>query len=703
MSSQGDELEELKNLTKNYLPSIVWPLRTPRENTSHLNEFANHIRTKFNESSANKFSRELNEFSNLRNIALSTLGENSLRDNNSLKALKKYYCQLASMLSRFKDCGAQFSWKDSFGRASTEGDLEFELNNVMYNIAAIHNEFGAKISRNNENSTKEACLNFSSALWWVTELRDNRTGVKPKEMGHDLLTFYHHVLRAQAQECVLSHSLKAGMKPENVAKISAQVASDYEVATKLAQSPLYTDPIKEIINGASIFQSWRVTVEFNYKYFSAMTQLLMGVSCRDDSAKEIGVRIARLKNASHNLESCKKLLSDRPPLSAKTVFEVIDAIVGKKLDKAVRYNDNVYHATIPNGETLPQVEAKLLISPAPFSISSLPEFKDLFSNLVTIEAVQVNSIYSQKKDDLSRQMKTQVEKQDDELAHMMSTLNFDKKSLKLSSFEVPDELIEICAELSMSPNIVDDVLTKLEDLDDKSEEIQKMLEAVQQMLTKRSNRQYEEELKRYKTTHEDALRSTQSLHKQLYPELQQKIQLMSTTNNPIELLPKITNSSSVEDEEVIRKLEKLLDKVDEMKQQRTTLLTQLSQSLDQDDVIKHVVAASSEHELKAVFDKEIQKHNKYLAPLSENLKLQNEMLDTLERVNAQYGQVKLNHRAQQAAYKQEVDSLKKFYNQFKAINDGIDQGLEYHKKMVDLVRNFYQKVQATHDLNDLLN
>lgn len=699
-----DEIaEEIKAVTRHQLAPIVWPLRTPKDNASYLNEFATHIRNKFNEQSTSKFTRELNEFSNLRNIAISTLSESSLRDNNSLKALKKYYCQLASMLIRFKDCGAEFTWKDSFGRGTTEGNIEFELNNIMYNIVAMHNELGAKIARTSETSTKEACMHFSSALWWVTELRDNRTGTKPKEMGHDMLTFFHHVLRAQAQECVLSHSIKAGMKPENVAKIAAQITSDYDVASKLAQTPLYTDPLKEIMNGVSIFHNWRATVEFKHNYFSALTQMLLGLACRDDDSKDIGNRISRLKYASNLLEPCKKLTSDTLDApTSKASFDVLDGLITRKLDKAVRYNDNVYHATIPNRETLAQPEAKLLISPAPFSISSIPEFKDLFSSLVTIEAVQVNSIYSQKKDDLSRQIKQQVVRQDEELVQMMSTLNFDKRSLKLPAFETPDELVEICAELSMNPNVVDDVLTSLEDLDDQSEEIQKMLDSIQEMLKRRPNQQYEDELKRFKSTHQAALITTQSLHKQLYPELQQKIQLLATTNNPVELLPKMP-STSAEDEEIIRKLEKLLDKVDEMKQQRSNLLAQLSQSLDEDDVIKHVVAASSEQELKTVFENEIQKHNKFLTPLTENLRLQNEMLDTLEKVNAQYGQVKLNYRARRAACAENVEALKKFYAQFKATSDGIKQGLEYHKKMVEHVRKFYSKVQATHDLNDLLN
>lgn len=701
--NMSDESEELKTLTRHQLATILWPLRVPKENSSFLQEFAHHIRYKFNEPSPEKYNRELNEFSNLRNIATSVLVDNCIRDQNSLVALKRYYCQLISMFNRFRDSKAEFVWKDSFGRNLNEGNLEFEINNIMYNIATVHNEFGSKINRSSESSTKEACLHFNNALWWVRELRDNRSGLKPKEMGHDMLTFFNHVLQAQAQECVLTHSLRAGMKPDNVGKIAAQVASDYDVALKLAQTPLYTDPLRDIMNGASVFQNWRATVDFKYHYFQALTHLLLGMACADDSAKEIGYRIAQMRIAQQSVELAKKNISDTlDSQTSKSAYETLSNLISKKLDKAVRYNDNVYHSSIPARETLPQPEAKLLVAPVPFSVSSMPGFKDIFSSLVTIEAVQVNSIYSQKKDDLSRQISLQVEKQDEELVQMMSTLNVDKRSLQMPVIEAPDELIEICAELSMSPTIVDDVLTKLEELDDLSEEIQKMLDSIGAMLKNRPNGPLGEELKRYRSTHEAALRTTQSLHKQLYPELQQTIHLMATTNDAMDLLPKIDGTAKADDE-VIRKLERLLNKIDEMKQQRSGLLAELRRSLNDDDVIKHVVAATSEQELKNVFDSEIQKHNKYLAPLQANLKLQKELLDTLERVNAQYGQVKLNHRARCAAYKERVESLRKFHTQFKTISDGVDEGLAYHKKMVELVRGFYAKVQTNNDLTDLLN
>lgn len=708
MSTTGDELEEAKTLTRHQLASIVWPVRSPKDDGSFVDEFRSHIRNKFNEPSAEKFNRELNEFAHLRNVAISCLREDAIRDNNSLKNLKKYYCQLACMLVRFKDCGAKFSWKDSFGRGANEGDLEFELNNIMYNIAAIHASLGAKITRTDETLAREALTHFSNALWWVTELRDNRTGAKPKEMGHDLLTFFHHVLKGEAQECVLLKAISSvrEMKPENVAKISSQVASDFDVAAKLAQTPLYTDPLKEIMSGASLLHNWRATTEFKRNFYSGLSQLLCGLSHSDDVAKEIGKRIARLQLSVRFLEGCKKVIPDTLESAiSKAAFDRVDAFARKKLEKSIRFNDNVYHASIPSPDTLPPIDGKLLISPAAFSISSMPEFKDVFSNLVTIESVQVNSIYSQRKDDLSRQIKTQVSRQDEELAQMMSQISLDRRSMKLPRVQAPDELVNICAELGMNPNVVDEVLTKLETLDDKSEEIQNMLNGIQDLLRQRPNRQFEDELKRYRSTHEDALRTTQSLHKQLDRDLKQKIQQMATTSDPLKLLPQFEQQQQQGDDgdEIIKKMEKLFDKVDEMKQQRTSLLNQLTQSLDQDDVIKHVVTATSEHELKGVFDKEIQKHQRYIEPLMSNLKIQNEILDTLERVNQQYGKLKYELHKKQTKMNESVDSLKKCYAQFKATSEGIDQGLAYQVKMVDLVRKFYSKVQASHDLNDLLN
>lgn len=703
MSSEANDAEELKSLASNQLASIVWPLRTPREKPLFQQEFLQHIRDKFNETDPTRFSREVQEFGILRNSAISCLSS-TLRDTSSLKALKKYYCQLASMVTRFRDSSAEFPWRDSFGRTITSGNIEFELNNIMYNIAAIHNEIGAKITRNNESANREACQQYSSALWWVTELRDNRAGLKNKEMGHDLLTFYHHVLKGQAQECVLFYSLTTGMRPENLAKISSQIASDFEVAVKLVQTPLYADPLKDIMTGASTLQNWRATVSFKQKYYLASSHLFQALTNSDDSAKEIGARISHIQFASARLEECKKLLPDCiDSQGAKLAFEKLNNLVTKKLDRAKSFNNSVYHSPVPDLDSLPKIESKLVVSAAPFSISSVSDFYDLFSQLVTIESIEVISLYSERKDKISRDIKSKVEKHDQDLVHMMSTLNIDKQNLRLPPIEESDQLVELCAELSMNPNIVDDVLTKLEELDEKSDEMQKMLEAAKIILSKCPNRDCESELKRYEAAHQDVLKTIASLHNQMSPELMQKIQRMATTSNPLELLPSTADFDSIDEDGVVRKLHKLLSSIDSLKMERVNLLDQLKKSLDDDDVIKHVVAAASEQELKGVFDKEIQKHDAYLKPLANNLTSQNEYLDALEKLNAEYGQLKLNHRAKRSAQSERVETMKKFYNQFKATSEGIEQGLDYYKNMLELVRKFHQKVRSNYDLQDLLN
>lgn len=697
-----DESEDLKTLATNELTPLSWPTRRPQDKASYLEEFATHIMIKFNEPTPQKYASELQEFSRLRNRSLACLADKSVRDQQSLKELKKYYCQLAMMLVRFKDCGATFSWKDSLGPGINEGDLEFEINNVMFCIGSIHSELGSKIPKTNENYAKESISHYTSALWWFRELRDNRTGLKPKELGHDLLTFYFYVLRAQAQENVLMHSLKSAMSPKLVCKISSQIAADYETAANLAQTPLYTDPLKDIILGTSVFQSWKSTVSFKHRYFSALTYFLVGISFKDD-AKEIGSRIGYHKHASTFLSGCKTLLPDiLDNQSAKIPFDKLNNLVMKKLDKSISYNDNVYHTKVLSADQIVKVEPKSLVEAAPFKISSIPEFKDLFSGLVSIESVQVNSIYSQKKDELARDIKIQVENRDEELAHMMSTLNIDKRNLKLPVLEIPDGLMEICAELSMDPQILDEVMKKLQDLDDKLNQMQNMLDSSEKMLKQRPNPKYEMELARYRDAHQKTIKTVDSLHKQLNPDLQREIQKMISTSNPAELLPQL-DDQSVQSNEVIKRLEKLLDKVEEMKSQRVQLLNDLKQSLDHDDVIKHVVAAASEHELKNVFDSEIKKHDKYINQLNDNLKLQNDMLDTLERVNAEYGQIKLDIRKKRATYLERVDSLRKYYVQFKEVVAGINSGLEYHNKMIEIVKRFTNNIGADYQLHDLLN
>lgn len=59
----------------------------------------------------------------------------------------------------------------------------------------------------------------------------------------------------------------------------------------------------------------------------------------------------------------------------------------------------------------------------------------------------------------------------------------------------------------------------------------------------------------------------------------------------------------------------MVGKVEEMKQQRAMLATQLRESTCQDDITRQLVTRTGES-LKAIFSQEMQKHERYVSTVS---------------------------------------------------------------------------------------
>jgi tyrosine-protein phosphatase non-receptor type 23 len=66
------------------------------------------------------------------------------------------------------------------------------------------------------------------------------------------------------------------------------------------------------------------------------------------------------------------------------------------------------------------------------------------------------------------------------------------------------------------------------------------------------------------------------------------------------------------DESSVREMQHLVGKVEEMRQQRAMLSTQLRESIFQDDITRQLVTRTGES-LDTIFSQELQKHQKYVS------------------------------------------------------------------------------------------
>lgn len=691
--------DEHKILATHQLSCVTWQPTQPLPNSCYIDEIKETIQTKFPESSA-EMSQQISKFNNLRNLATSALGDGSSRSEIALNNLKRYYAQLKSMFGRFKDCPAEFYWADSTNK-STGGNLNFEIKNVMFCIAAFHNDIASKLARDTESQIKDACQHYRNAMWWIKELQLCGTdSAQLRDLSHDMLKLLEHLSSAHAHECLLCHSNRAGFKPESLARIALQIVSDYDAAYLII-----TTSLNKTSSGSGSFKTWLSTIEFKKNYYKSAMNIFLCYQYGEDKAKEIGTHISYLKVAREQLSSIKSINMNSVIGNqfAREALSLAEKLVSRKLDKAIRYNDNIYHAPILNPEDLPAVERKQIATPLPFNISTIPDFKDLFASLVTIEAIEKNSLYSQKKDDMWREIKHETMEKDEQLARLLSTLNLNEK-LKTQALKPPDELVDLCAELSMNPNVIDDLLNELEELDDKLEMVQNTLDKCSNMLDSQRNKSmvHVTELQNLISTQKQALQTSSDLHKLMTPELQMNLRALATTEDPSELLPGINLDCSNE-AQIVASISRLVDQVEELKRHRVKLLNELGSSLEHDDFFTHMAVDSSEQKAQEIFETEIKKHNKFVNPLKANLKAQDKILDELEKVNAEYGEVKIKYKNQRRLMNEKVEYYKKLYQQFGNLKGSIADGNRYAKPMLEKVENLLKKIQTSMDLNDFMN
>mgnify|MGYP002717122757 FL=1 len=521
--------------------------------------------------------------------------------------MKRYYCQISSLFNRFStfdgdennssscnSIGIQCVWADIYSGQTTIGDLDFELACILYNIGALHAELGAATdSRQTQDEMKIACTHFQCAAWAFQHLIDDRKLFRTSDLCNDILQFFIQIMLAQAQECILEKSMLDNRKASTVAKITVQVVDYYRCAmSMLQQGAMNTSAtqssIIEIVGG-KLFKRWKKFVEFKLSYYDSICSLYMANALEDQ--QQMGERIAWYESASEKIQLATLLAKqlDDHPGGVSIINEAIafvNDVIMVKLQNSKKENDFIYHAKVPPIAALPQVKGVSLVKGIPFNVCD-PEVSgpDIFARLVPIQAHELASIYSAKKDELLRNIRMKIEEKNQELVSFMSSLLLDKEQLRTPKEDaIPDELINICAELSLNPESVEEVAKILTQLDQVSNDTGKYIDESNELLNEENEKEqkYQEkfgkrpssmiimelskELTKHEETHRKAIESNKSLWDNFDQHKDDILIMMSSSAMKIaSILP--SNKNVNYDETIVDEMERLFDKIDEMKKQ----------------------------------------------------------------------------------------------------------------------------------------
>ncbi|XP_063607267.1 tyrosine-protein phosphatase non-receptor type 23-like [Penaeus indicus] len=376
------------------LPMLSFELKQSAENAEFGPKLKQYIRDHYHED-PDSYSAEIHELEGLRASAI-----HASRDFTGCSTLKKYYCQLHYLLSRFplnenSSIAVTFNWYDIYSSmVYNVTDIKYEMACILYNIGALHTELGAMDARNTPDGMKISCTHFQCAAWAFQHLRDTYPQPRESDLSPTLLTFLYNVSLAQAQECILEKSMTDNRKPTIIAKVAMQVVEYLKTAMNNLGSSKSPDSTVTEIAGSRKIKMWRRYCEFKMAYHGAVALLYQGMQAEEQ--QKMGERVAYYQAAVDMLKEASKLAKnlDQQELIGESLTFSHD-VMGGKLTAAQKENEFVYHEKVPAATTLPEVKGASLVKGIPFSVTD-PEVagQDIFIKLVPMEAHQASSMYS---------------------------------------------------------------------------------------------------------------------------------------------------------------------------------------------------------------------------------------------------------------------------------------------------------------------
>ncbi|XP_064081068.1 tyrosine-protein phosphatase non-receptor type 23-like isoform X2 [Macrobrachium nipponense] len=697
------------------LPMLSFELKPSAENVEFGPKLRQYIRDHYNEDPDN-YSTEIHELEGLRAGAI-----HAPRDFTGCSTLKRYYCQLHFLLSRFpltenSSLAITFNWYDIYSSLSySVTDIKYEMACILYNIGALHTDLGAMDARNTPDGMKISCTHFQCAAWAFQHLRDTYPQPRESDMNPTLLTFFYNVCLAQAQECILEKSMTDNRKPTIIAKVAMQVVEYLKTAMKNLGSAKSTDAVITEIVGSKKLKMWRKYCEFKISYYGAVALLYQGMQAEEQ--QKMGERLAYYQAAVDMLNEASKLSKnlEKQELIAESLTFSNDVMSGK-LTAAQKENEFVYHEKVPPVSSLAEVKGASLVKGIPFSVND-PEVagQDIFSKLVPMEAHQHSSMYSEEKAKLLRRICGEIQEKNEELETYLASMQLDSLSLDDNSDALPQELVECCADLSASSGVrkLSDIMNKISnfyhDIDAQLKTIHSLIEEEEQkekefltMMGKRAPNMILGEMKREANKYREAHQSAQDNNTALHRAITNHMPNLQTLSKPLDqILASVPSTAEVEaqaDPAAKQEVKRLLGKVSEMQAQRARWEDQLRRDLHEDDVTKQLV--TNQEDMEEFFKNELKKHDKLVIPLQQNMAAQNNILQALSETNAAYATTRRLTNQIQAQRTEVISSLLASYDAYLNILKKAEDAQEFYHKLEGQVNKLSARVKSVCRVQD---
>ncbi|TNN02847.1 hypothetical protein fugu_010334 [Takifugu bimaculatus] len=484
---------------------------------------------------------------------------------------------------------------------------------------------------------KVSCTHFQCSAGAFSYLRDHYSHNFSVDMSHQILSLNINLMLGQAQECLLEKSMLDNRKSFLVARISAQ--------------------------------------------------------------------LAYLQSSLDKLSEAIKLAKGQPDSVQEALRFTMD-VIGGKCNSAKKDNDFIYHESVPSLETLTSVKGAPLVKALPVNPTD-PSVTgpDLFAKLVPMAAHEASSLYSEEKAKLLRDVVAKIDSKNETLEQFMDSLGLEPESVdNLDMYNhIPPVLMEKCAALSVRPDTVKNLIQSMQglsgvftDVESSLREIRDVLEeeeagerAIQEVCGPAAGKvhpaaqaqvlaEIRRDLEKYMEAHEKASFTNTELHR----AMNLHISNLRLLGGPLDSLKEALPRPQLSEEEVagLQCMKRILGKVQEMREQRSSLEKQLRDLIQQDDITSTLVTAERA-DIKRIFEEQLKKYEQLKVYIDQNLAAQENILKALTEANVQYATVRKGLSQTEQQWNGTVQGLVGSYEAYEDLIKKSQEGKEFYEDL----------------------
>nr|CAD2171810.1 unnamed protein product [Meloidogyne enterolobii] len=656
----------------------------------------------------NKYDSSLDELEHLRTVV-----SHCRADVEAICIAKRYFAQLSMMKKRFPmeehdPISIPFAWTDRGFDLMNQviyEDVNFEMCCVMLNIGVAHALVAADESRLEMDSIKNAFMHFQWASWPLQHLRDHMGASRftLSDFESPYLTFYLNIFLAQAQECMLEKSMIDHRKPVVIARVALQT----HVMYRNCEAYLKASGISDLLSSSKYSELERFCTTKSFLY-SALYNYYLGQQAEDE--KQSGTRLFYFSRALDLIKLAQKAVEKEKKKQqlGETVQFAFDVILLCE-ENARKENNFIYHERIPQEEELTKYEGVMMVKPLSFDPCD-PSIAgdDLFRELLPNDVVKTISLYSEEKNKFKREILDLVAQKDSELENYLISMKFDQLELDRPSemVRLPDELLTASAALAAQPDLFCDLLDNFQKVSSLATESETKLSELKQRMGKVTDSFFTNDQGFIAINRKlDELTKHEAQAKENNTELQRAMATHSSNLKMLSIpLPELTRKicgdfTNPGDSPEGKELRRVIDKVDEMRSQRCTLIKQLRDDLEMDDITKR---ALTERELdsKQLFENELLKHKKLKELIEQNLRAQTFILKSLTEKNANFADCRRQILEANESRALQSLTLVTAYQTFIDIVEKTNKALEFYDQLLKVLMALERGVKNIEEINN---